>query len=231
MEFLKCHNRNALLSDGEAEIKLAARSNVWWNAKLKRLLMWSSLLVYWVDWKRARGGWISPRLQSITDIELKHEPRSPGFQACEFSPPPATPAHRPPPGLSGSQASPRVVFLSVWARDLLWHLLRAQDTVVFKNSPSPKIQQKWQNQSQGPKTVASCHLSGSVQHFRNRKLGLPGHAFCCVGSRGNQCDSRIRSLRWLSTKALETLTCPALSSAKWCLSPLPLQAPPCLLAF
>ena len=128
--------------------------------------------------------------------------------------------------------SPRPISFYVWVRDLLWHLLKAQDTVVFKNSLSPKIQQKWQNRSQGPETVASCHLSGSVQHFRERKLGLPGHVFCRVGSLGDPCDSRIRSLLWLSTKTLETLTCPALSCAKWCLSSLPLQVPPhppCLL--
>lgn len=58
------------------------------------------------------------------------------------------------------------------------HLLRAQDTAVFKNSRSLKIQQERQNQSQGPETVASLHLSGSVQDFRKRKLGLPGHSFC-----------------------------------------------------
>lgn len=59
-----------------------------------------------------------------------------------------------------------------------------------------------------PRTRDSCILPSLwiSPAFQKRKLKSPGHAFCRVGSLATS-DSRIRSLLWLSTKAVETLTC------------------------
>lgn len=127
--------------------------------------------INWTLWPER--GWTGPRWHSITDTE----PRAPGFHsgALSFPVDHLLLLNHPLPCVT--RQSLGHTFLSMYWLGTSCGIFSC-GTGAFKNPILPRVSTGQQHQGHGHVVVASSHLPGSVQHFGQRELGLPGQASC-----------------------------------------------------
>lgn len=134
------------------------------------------LLLYKLDIV-AREGMDWPKVAQHNRHRARLEPRAPGFHSGALSFPVGHLLLLNHPLPCVTRQSLGHTFLSMYWLGTSCGIFSC-GTGAFKNPILPRVSMGQQHQGHGHVVVASSHLPGSVQHFGQRELGLPGQASC-----------------------------------------------------